>query len=75
VLAACDVGQGDGIAVRTGNNAAIVVDSGPNPVGMRGCLDRLRITQVPLLIITHFHADQVGGLIGVLHHRRVGRSG
>jgi len=49
------------------------VDSGPNPVAMRGCLDRLRITQVPLLIITHFHADHVGGLIGVLQHRRVGQ--
>jgi competence protein ComEC len=73
VLVACDVGQGDGIAIRTGNNRAIVVDSGPNPVAMRGCLDRLRITQVPLLIITHFHADHVGGLIGVLQHRRVGQ--
>jgi competence protein ComEC len=73
VLVACDVGQGDGLAIRTGNNRAIVVDSGPDPVTMRGCLDRLRITEVPLLIITHFHADHVGGLIGVLQHRRVGQ--
>jgi competence protein ComEC len=50
-----------------------VVDSGPDPVAMRGCLDRLEITRVPLLIITHFHADHVDGLVGVLQHRHVGQ--
>jgi competence protein ComEC len=73
VLVACDVGQGDGLAVRTGRRTAIVVDSGPDPAPMRGCLDRLGITEVPLLIITHFHADHVAGLVGVLQHRRVGQ--
>jgi competence protein ComEC len=73
VLVACDVGQGDGLVVRTGRRSAIVVDSGPAPRVMRGCLDRLRIRRVPLLIITHFHADHVAGLAGVLQHRRVGQ--
>jgi competence protein ComEC len=73
VLVACDVGQGDGLAVRTGRRTAIVVDSGPDPAPMRGCLDRLGIAAVPLLIITHFHADHVAGLVGVLQHRRVGQ--
>jgi competence protein ComEC len=73
VLVACDVGQGDGLVVRTGRGSAIVVDSGPAPRVMRGCLDRLRIRRVPLLIITHFHADHVAGLAGVLQHRRVGQ--
>jgi competence protein ComEC len=73
VMVACDVGQGDGLAVRTGSGSAVVVDSGPVPGAMRGCLDRLRITQVPLLIITHFHADHVAGLTGVLQRRRVGQ--
>jgi competence protein ComEC len=73
VMVACDVGQGDGLAVRTGSRSAIVVDSGPVPDAMGGCLDRLRITQVPLLIITHFHADHVAGLTGVLQRRRVGQ--
>ena len=40
---------------------------------MRACLDRLGIRRVPLLIITHFHADHVAGLAGVLRHRRVGQ--
>jgi competence protein ComEC len=73
VMVACDVGQGDGLAVRTGSGSAIVVDSGPVPGAMRGCLDRLGITQVPLLIITHFHADHAAGLTGVLQRRRVGQ--
>ncbi|HEX3198097.1 MAG TPA: MBL fold metallo-hydrolase, partial [Propionibacteriaceae bacterium] len=34
-------------------------------------LDRLGIRRVPLLIITHFHADHVDGLIGVMQHRRI----
>ena len=59
--------------MRTGRSSAIVVDSGPDPGVMEGCLDRLRIRRVPLLIITHPHADHVAGLAGVLRHRRVGQ--
>jgi competence protein ComEC len=73
VLVACDVGQGDGLAIRTGHRSAIVVDTGPAPAAIRGCLDGLGIARVPLLIITHFHADHVDGLIGVVRHRRVGQ--
>jgi competence protein ComEC len=73
VMVACDVGQGDGLAVWTGRRSAIVVDSGPAPAPMRDCLDRLGIKRVPLLIITHFHADHVGGLTGVLQGRRIGQ--
>ena len=46
--------------------SAVVVDSGPDPAAMRRCLDRLGISRVPLLILTHFHADHVDGLDGVL---------
>jgi competence protein ComEC len=73
VMVACDVGQGDGLAVRAGRGSAIVVDSGPAPAAMRDCLDRLGIRRVPLLIITHFHADHVAGLTGVLQGRRIGQ--
>ena len=73
VMVACDVGQGDGLAVRAGRGSAIVVDSGPAPAAMRVCLDRLGITRVPLLIVTHFHADHVVGLTGVLQRRRIGQ--
>ncbi|MEV6430575.1 ComEC/Rec2 family competence protein [Nocardia sp. NPDC051463] len=71
VLAACDVGQGDGLALSIGDGAAIVIDVGPEPRAMRTCLDRLRITRIPLLVLTHPHADHVGGLTGALEGRSV----
>nr|WP_182541355.1 ComEC/Rec2 family competence protein [Nocardioides ginsengisegetis] len=72
VLVACDVGQGDALAVRAGPHAAVVIDAGPDPVLVDRCLDRLAITEVPLLVLTHFHADHVDGITGVLDGRRVG---
>ncbi|GCD88412.1 ComEC/Rec2 family competence protein [Nocardioides sp. LS1] len=72
VLVVCDVGQGDALAVRAGPHAAVVIDAGPDPVLVDRCLDRLGITEVPLLVLTHFHADHVDGITGVLDGRRVG---
>ncbi len=72
VLAMCDVGQGDGLVVRAGPGAGIVVDAGPDPVLIDECLRRLEITTVPLVVLTHFHDDHVGGLAGVLEDREVG---
>jgi competence protein ComEC len=69
----CDVGQGDAIVLRAGPAAAVVVDTGPDPVRVDRCLRRLGVRQVPLLVLTHFHADHVLGLPGVLRHRAVGR--
>jgi len=36
-----------------------------------GCLDRLGVQRVDLLVLTHFHADHVDGLDGVLAGRTV----
>ena len=72
IMAACDVGQGDGLAVAVGPHAAIVVDTGPDPTVEDRCLDRLGVRQVPLLVLTHFHADHVDGLSGALSGRHVG---
>lgn len=71
-LVACDIGQGDGLVVPVGDGQAVVVDAGPDPRLIDGCLDQLGITAVPLLILSHFHADHVDGLAGVLDGRRVG---
>ena len=73
VLVACDVGQGDGLVVRAAPRSALVVDTGPDPVAMRRCLDQLHISDIPVLILTHFHADHVDGLPGVVAHRRIGQ--
>jgi competence protein ComEC len=72
VLVACDVGQGDGLVLRAGPHAAVVVDAGPDPAAMDACLDRLEVTSVPLLVLTHFHADHVDGIGGVVDGREVG---
>jgi len=70
-LVACDVGQGDATVLRTGERSAIVVDAGPEPSAVDGCLDRLGVDDVALLVISHFHVDHSGGVAGVFHGRHV----
>ncbi|MFD9396246.1 ComEC/Rec2 family competence protein [Streptomyces sp. NPDC060000] len=71
-LAMCDVGQGDATVLAAGGGAGVVVDAGPDPVLVDRCLRELGITRVPLVVLTHFHADHVAGLPGVLRGRAVG---
>ena len=73
VFVACDIGQGDGLVLAAGPHQAVVVDAGPDPVPMDRCLRDLGVTEVPLLVFTHMHADHVGGIVGVGHNRRVGQ--
>jgi competence protein ComEC len=73
LLTACEVGQGDGMVLSTGGTGtAVVVDTGPDPALMDACLDRLGITTIPLLVLTHLHADHVDGLTGAVDGRSVG---
>ncbi|MGW6282625.1 ComEC/Rec2 family competence protein [Kribbella sp. NPDC055071] len=67
----CDVGQGDGLVLRAGDRTAVVVDTGPDPAAMDRCLRDLGIEYIPVVVLSHFHADHVGGLAGVLNNRRV----
>lgn len=71
VLAACDVGQGDGLAISVGDGTAVVIDVGPDPRLIRNCLDRLHISRIELLVLTHPHADHIGGISGALDGRSV----
>ncbi|WEB42630.1 ComEC/Rec2 family competence protein [Streptomyces yunnanensis] len=71
-VVACDVGQGDGLVLAAGDGTALVVDAGPEPRAIDRCLTGLGIHRIPLLILTHFHADHVDGLPGVLRGRSVG---
>ncbi|WP_105974492.1 ComEC/Rec2 family competence protein [Streptomyces geranii] len=71
-FAMCDVGQGDATVLAAGEGTGVVVDAGPDPALVDHCLRELGITKVPLVIITHFHADHVAGLPGVLRGRSVG---
>lgn len=71
VYVVCNVGQGDGTVLRTGPHAAVVVDAGPDPRPMDECLDRLGVREVRLFVLTHFHADHVGGVAAVFDGRHV----
>jgi competence protein ComEC len=68
----CDVGQGDAVVLRDGDGSAVVVDTGPDPRAVDRCLTRLGIGRVSILVLTHFHADHVEGMPGVLRGRPVG---
>jgi competence protein ComEC len=68
----CDVGQGDAMVLRAGDGSAVVVDAGPDPTLVDRCLRRLHVTRVPLLVLTHFHADHVEGIPGVERGRSLG---
>lgn len=73
LVAGCEVGQGDAFVIATDEpGSAVVIDAGPDPVAVADCLDRLGIGTVPLLVLTHLHADHVDGLPGILAGRSVG---
>jgi competence protein ComEC len=71
VLVACAVGQGDAAVLPVAPGQAVVVDAGPEPAATDRCLRRLRVRVVPLLVVSHFHADHVGGVSGVFKGRTV----
>ncbi|WP_104103753.1 ComEC/Rec2 family competence protein [Arthrobacter sp. 08Y14] len=71
MAAACDVGQGDGLVVRTAAHRAVVIDAGPDPDSMDNCLKRLQVETVDLFILSHAHLDHYGGAEGVLRGREV----
>ncbi|MEU7032930.1 ComEC/Rec2 family competence protein [Streptomyces sp. NPDC046237] len=71
-FAMCQVGQGDATVLAAGGGSAVVVDAGPDPALVDRCLHDLGVSTVPLVVLTHFHADHVAGLPGVLRGRSVG---
>jgi competence protein ComEC len=72
-VANCDIGQGDSMVINLGNHRGIVIDVGPDPVAEDRCLKALGIKEIPLLILSHFHADHVAGLTGAIKNRAVGQ--
>ena len=72
LIAACDVGQGDALVLNAAAGRAVLVDVGPDPAAVDRCLARLGVHDVPLVVISHLHADHVEGLPGVLRRRSVG---
>ena len=59
-----DVGQGDGILIRSPEGKTALIDAGPSsPVGD---LKVLNVAQIDLLVATHPHADHIGGMADVI---------
>ncbi|MGH3779369.1 MAG: DNA internalization-related competence protein ComEC/Rec2 [Pseudonocardiaceae bacterium] len=72
VMVACDVGQGDAVVLATAEpGRAILVDTGPDPGPVSACLDRLGVRRLALVVLSHLHADHIGGLVGALRGRVV----
>lgn len=61
----CDVGQGDAVVLNAGAGAGVLVDAGPDPRLLGACLDQVGVSAVPLVFVTHPHADHIGGLPAV----------
>ncbi|CAN5157838.1 ComEC/Rec2 family competence protein [soil metagenome] len=64
-IAACDIGQGDAVLVRSAGRVALI-DTGPAAGPLAECLDELGIRHLDLLVLTHFDRDHVGGTEAVL---------
>jgi competence protein ComEC len=64
-IAACDIGQGDAVLVRSTGVVALV-DTGPDPAPLAHCLDELGIGRIQLLVLSHYDLDHVGGTDAVL---------
>lgn len=64
-IAACDVGQGDAVLVRSGD-AVLLIDTGPDPEPLAHCLRQLGVERIDLLVLTHFDLDHRGGVHAVL---------
>ncbi len=63
-IAACDVGQGDAVVVRSLGRVALI-DAGRDPKLLRRCLDTLGVDRIDLLVLTHWDSDHVGGTSAV----------
>ena len=64
-IATCDIGQGDAVVVRDGDQYGLV-DVGPDPKLLSTCLATLGITHINLLLLTHYDLDHIGGVDAVI---------
>jgi competence protein ComEC len=64
-IAACDIGQGDAVLVRSLDTVALI-DTGPDPKLLTACLGALGIARIDLLVLSHYDLDHIGGTPAVL---------
>lgn len=64
------VGEGAATLLRVPGGPTVLVDAGPEPLGLR--LKRLGVRRVDLVILSHGHADHAAGLADVVARLPVG---
>jgi competence protein ComEC len=62
-----DVGQGDSALLRTDTGTSILIDAGPRSAGetVVAFLDSEGITTLDVVVLSHNHADHIGGFVDV----------
>lgn len=67
-----DVGQADASFVRTPGGKVIVIDTGDSPDDVVGFLKAKGVERVDVLVLSHPHADHIGGALRILEEFEVG---
>jgi len=67
-----DVGQGDASVIRTPGGRVVLVDTGEEPSGVAGFLREKGVERVEMMLLSHPHADHIGGARAVLDQFEVG---
>jgi beta-lactamase superfamily II metal-dependent hydrolase len=57
-----DVGQGDSILIRSPEGKMMLIDAGPTREGAIRVLQRMGITHLDMVAISHHHSDHYGGM-------------
>ena len=60
-----DVGQGDALVINLGSGSGILFDAGPDPQLLLHCLKKIGISKLPLVVLSHGHADHYFGATGL----------
>jgi competence protein ComEC len=67
-----DVGQADSVLIQTPSGENILIDGGEDQDIIQNKLTSKGVSKIDLLILSHPHADHVGGLISVVKNYRIG---
>jgi beta-lactamase superfamily II metal-dependent hydrolase len=68
-----DVGQADSILIQLSSGENILIDAGQDSTPVIAYLRQMKVTRIDDLIITHPHADHIGGMDDVIRAFAIGQ--